>query len=207
MMDATDSSSDRQPPPVYTIGYGARSMEAFIGVLQEHGIAYLIDIRSAPYSRYKPEFSKAALERELQRHVIRYVYMGDSLGGQTDNPDDRNARGKIDYERVAQREDYRAGIERVRSAYAQGLRVVLMCSEGKPEMCHRSGLVGKSLAELEIEVVHIDENDELQSQKAVILRRRGGQYELFPLSDTSRKRYPIGGRSQARMTAEDDDDA
>ncbi len=71
--------------PIYTIGYGSRSIEQFIEVLQQHEIAYLIDVRSAPYSRYKPEFSKEALEAKLQQHRIRYVFMGDTLGG---HPDD-----------------------------------------------------------------------------------------------------------------------
>ena len=71
--------------PIYTIGYGSRSIEQFIEVLQQHEIAYLIDVRSFPYSRYKPEFSKEALEVKLQQHRIRYVFMGDTLGG---HPDD-----------------------------------------------------------------------------------------------------------------------
>ncbi|WP_238194056.1 DUF488 domain-containing protein, partial [Methylobacterium frigidaeris] len=57
--------------PIYTIGYGSRSIEEFIEVLHQHEIAYLIDVRSAPYSRYKPEFSKAALVKELEQHDIR----------------------------------------------------------------------------------------------------------------------------------------
>ena len=39
-----------------------------------------------------------------------------------------------------------------------------MCSEGKPEQCHRSKLIGASLDEEEIPVIHIDENDEQQTQ-------------------------------------------
>ena len=34
-----------------------------------------------------------------------------------------------------------------------------MCSEGKPEMCHRSKLIGATLDELGIPVLHIDEDD------------------------------------------------
>ena len=68
--------------PIYTIGYGSRSIEEFVEVLQRFDIAYLVDVRSAPYSRYKPEFSKAELAAELQRFGIRYLFMGDTLGGQ-----------------------------------------------------------------------------------------------------------------------------
>ena len=71
--------------PIYTIGYGSRSINQFIRVLKEHAIAYLIDVRSTPYSRYKPEFSKQELGRRLQKHGIRYLFMGDVLGGQPDD--------------------------------------------------------------------------------------------------------------------------
>ena len=85
--------------PIYTIGYGSRSIAELIEVLHQHEIAYLIDVRSAPYSRYKPEFSKAPLANELERHGIRYVFMGDTLGGR---PDDETCyvNGKVDYEKV-----------------------------------------------------------------------------------------------------------
>ena len=42
--------------------------------------------------------------------------------------------------------------------------MVLMCSEGKPEMCHRSKLIAASLIELGIPVAHIDEHDTLRGR-------------------------------------------
>lgn len=175
--------------PIYTIGYGARSIQALIDTLKAHQIAYLIDVRSAPYSRYKPEYSKHALAAELERQGIRYVFMGDQLGGRPDDPD-CYVDGKVDYARVKEKPFYQAGLERLRTAAAQDAQVVLLCSEGKPEMCHRSKLIGASLDEMGIEVRHIDENDQLQSQDAVIARITGGQLGLFgPMEFTSRKRY------------------
>ena len=53
--------------PIYTIGYGSRSIVELIEVLQQHQVAYLIDVRSVPYSRYKPEFSKKPLANELEQ--------------------------------------------------------------------------------------------------------------------------------------------
>lgn len=183
--------------PIFTIGYGARTIAAFLELLGGHEIGYLIDIRSSPYSRYKPEFGREALERELRRHGIRYVYLGQQLGGRPADPDCYLAAGnegedgrKVDYEKVKQKAFYQQGLERVKSAYDQQLRVVLMCSEGKPENCHRSKLIGASLAAMAIPVAHIDENDELQSQAAVINRLTAGQLSLFgETSFTSRKRY------------------
>ena len=193
------------PSPVYTIGYGARSIEAFLDVLRAHEIVYLVDIRSAPYSRFKPEFSKGALEAELTRQGVRYVYMGDQLGGRPDDPD-CYVDGKVDYERVKSKAFYQTGIERLQKALARGARFAIMCSEGKPENCHRSKLIGESLLALNIPVLHIDENDTLVDQEAVILRLTGGQLSLFgDLTFTSRKRYgePVSGDAEEWEDADD----
>lgn len=174
--------------PLYTIGYGARDISSLIAVLQKYAIAYLIDIRSRPYSRYKPEFSKQPLAERLQQAGIRYVYMGDTLGGQPDDPA-CYVDGKVDYEKVQEQPFYLRGLERLREAERQGLRVVLMCSEGRPEQCHRSKLIGKSLEAAGIPVAHIDENDQEVTQKDVMLRLHAGQQTLFDLSYVSRKKY------------------
>ena len=175
--------------PIYTIGYGARDIDGFIDVLHRYDIVFLIDIRSSPYSRFKPEFSKAALEKALAQHDVRYVFMGDLLGGQ---PKDEAcySDGKVDYEKVRGMSFYLTGIQRLQSAFAQQQRVALMCSEGKPETCHRSKLIGESLQTLGIPVMHIDEKDNAKDQSEIISRLTGGQLSLFGQHGfTSRKRY------------------
>jgi uncharacterized protein (DUF488 family) len=87
---------------------------------------------------------------------------------------------------------FQRGLERLREAQRQGLRVALMCSEGKPEQCHRSKLIGKSLEKEGVAVAHVDENGEELAQDAVMLRLHGGQQSLFDLDYTSRKRYAPG---------------
>lgn len=126
--------------PLYTLGYGARSLDEFVELLNCHRIGYLIDVRSSPYSRFKPEFSKEALAREIAQHNVRYLYMGNVLGGR---PDDSSCYqdGKVDYETIKTKEWYQQGLERLVRAFEQQLRVVIMCSEGKPEHCHRSKLL------------------------------------------------------------------
>lgn len=164
--------------PIYTIGYGSRSIEDFIEVLQQYQIAYLIDVRSVPHSSYKPEFSKRPLGHALERHDIRYVYMGDLLGGK---PDDESCyvNGIVDYEKVKNAEFFQRGIQRLHTAFSQQQRVALMCSEGKPEQCHRTKLIALTLTTQELPVVHIDENSELATQEDVIERITGGQMSLF----------------------------
>lgn len=178
--------------PLYTIGYGAREIADFIAVLQANQIAYLIDVRTKPYSRYKPDFSKDSLEMHLRANGIRYIFMGDTLGGMPDDPDCYDDDGKVAYDKVAQKAFYLKGIGRLQDAWQQQLRVAIMCSEGKPENCHRTKLIAKTLVADNILISHIDENDELVSQEEVMLRLNKNQPSLFGedfFQHTSRKRH------------------
>lgn len=175
--------------PIFTIGYGARSLDAFFAVLKSHHIAYLIDVRSAPYSKFKPEFSKNALKQAAKQAGLQYVYMGEALGGQPIDPtcyDD----GKVVYDRVKELPTFKKGITRLQAAHDQGLRVAVMCSEGRPERCHRTVLIGEILTELGINVEHIDESDQLITHDDALSRRSAGQLSLLDDPEfRSRKRY------------------
>ncbi len=193
-------SGDREVP-IFTIGYGARSLDAFFAVLKAFRIGYLVDIRSAPYSRYKPEFSKNALHETATQAGLRYVYMGEALGGLPKDPTCYD-EGKVLYDRVKERAFFKEGIARLRRARDKGLRVAIMCSEGKPEQCHRTALIGQSLTDLGIAVAHIDENDKIITQEEALGRRSGGQLSLLDDPEfRSRKRY---SRQQDTEDAKDD---
>jgi len=188
-----------QKIPIYTIGYGNRSIEEFVELLQRYEIKFLVDIRSQPHSRFKPEFSRDALEKRLKQHHIRYISMGDALGGRPKDPscyvDDR-----VDYARVREKPFYQKGISYLHTAWEKQLHVALMCSEAKPQECHRSKLIGNTLIEQDIEVMHIDEAGEIKTQQEINQILTHGQLPLFdqePLTTLSekiglsRKRYPF----------------
>ncbi len=177
---------------LFTIGYGARTLDEFLATLKANRIEYIIDVRTAPYSKFKQEFSRDVLEKALEQVGVRYVFMGDTLGGQ---PKDQacHTDGRIDYDKVRAQPFFQSGIERLRKASAQQRRVALMCSEGRPEQCHRSKLIGEALAAAGIAVWHIDEAGALLTQTQVIDRLTNGQMDLFGQgSFTSRKRYGPG---------------
>jgi uncharacterized protein (DUF488 family) len=185
----SDSPTAAERTPVYTIGYGARTLDDFISALKTNRIEYLVDVRSAPYSKFKPEFSKDWLQRHLEQVGIRYLFMGDMLGGQPKDPS-CHTEGKVDYEKVRAQPFFHAGLERVKKAFQRECRVALMCSEGRPEQCHRSKLIGEVLSEEGVPVLHIDHDGELVTQRDVIGRLTQGQMDLFGgPSFTSRKRY------------------
>ena len=158
--------------PIYTIGYGDRSLDDWAAVLNAHDIHYLIDIRSVPYAGHKPEFSGPSLAETLRSHGIRYVFMGDMLGAHPDDPECYD-NGQVSYRRLEQMDFYRQGIDSLQKAFAQDLRIVLMDEAARPQHSHRSQLIGATLTTLGIPVLHIDENDELASQTEVMTRLRG----------------------------------
>lgn len=187
-----DSPASGDGPTLHTIGYGARTLDQLIAALKANHIEYLLDVRTSPYSKFKPEFAREPLEAALKAHAIRYVFMGDTLGGQPRDPD-CYTDGKVDYDKVRQQPFFQAGLERLRKAHEQRVRAALMCSEGRPEQCHRSKMIGEALAAAGLPVRHIDEDGQPLTQTQVMDRLTGGQFDLFGgPSLTSRKRYGPG---------------
>jgi len=175
--------------PILTIGYGSRTIEEFIAALKANGVKYLIDVRTSPYSKFKPEFTKEPLQASLERAEIRYLFMGDSIGGQP-RDSDCQTDGKVDYDKVRAQAFFQEGIQRLKKAFEQQCHAALMCSEARPEQCHRSKLIGEALVSAGIPVSHIDEDGAVLTQTEVIDRLTKGQLDLFGQpSFTSRKRY------------------
>lgn len=164
--------------PIYTIGHGSRGAEELVGLLKKYHIAYLIDVRSVPYSKHHQQFSKNNIETLLTTNGIRYVFMGDALGGRPTDPS-CYTYGQVDYNIVKTKDFFKAGIERLKAAYALDLPVAIMCSERNPAECHRTKLIGSVLAENNIVVKHITETGTLKDQAQVMNEASGGKSRLF----------------------------
>ena len=164
---------------IFTIGYGARSMDEFVEALTAAGAEYLVDVRSAPYSRFKPEFSQDPLAARLEREGIRYVFMGDVLGGRPDDPSCYGPDGRVDYERCRHRPAFQDGLASLEAGWEGGHRIVLMCSEGKPHECHRTKLVAEELVRMGVPVSHIDERGVERSHESVMELITDWQGTLF----------------------------
>ncbi|MCY4644491.1 MAG: DUF488 domain-containing protein [Bacteriovoracales bacterium] len=176
---------------ILSIGYGNRSFESFLNLLKENSIKFLVDLRSKPYSKYNPSFSKDRLRMLLRSNDISYVFMGDSLGGL---PQDSTCYvdGRVSYKKVEERDFYESGIKRLLVAHEKKINLIIMCSEMKPWECHRSKLIGETLAKYYIDLKHIDENGNLLSQKDVMSKLKNTQPSLFKFESeglTSRKKY------------------
>jgi uncharacterized protein (DUF488 family) len=159
--------------PIYTIGYGNRPIEEFVALLRRYEIEYLVDVRSHPYSRYRPEFRKEDLQAYLELFGIQYVFAGDQLGGRPRDTDCYTGT-QVDYDKLRKKDFYQAGIERLQMAWAQDARMALMCAELRPQHCHRALLIGQTLADRSFTVLHIDGSGELKTQAEVMLSAQTG---------------------------------
>lgn len=165
--------------PVLMVGYGLREVDELIELLRLHRVEYLGDVRSVPFSRHRPGFSKAPLERALRDAKIRYVFLGDALGGRPADPSCYDGEGHVDYAQCRVSPAFESGIERVCSAAAQGHRLVLMCSEARPADCHRTKLLAEMLVERGVHVQHLDEHGELVEHAEIAVQLRGPQLSLI----------------------------
>jgi uncharacterized protein (DUF488 family) len=68
-------------PELFTLGHSNHPLEAFLELLGSHEVAAIADVRSRPFSRFVPHFSKERLERRLAEEGIGYLYLGAELGG------------------------------------------------------------------------------------------------------------------------------
>jgi len=139
---------------IYTIGHGSRSFDEVAEVLQRHGVAMLVDVRSQPFSRHAPDFVKHRLETLAAAAGIGYRWMGDVLGGRPADPTRLDAEGQVDAEAMRDAPAYRAALDVV-GTMAAGAGIALLCAEQDPERCHRATLLAPDLAALGHRVSHL----------------------------------------------------
>jgi len=158
---------------IFSIGHGTKPIARLVAELKSYEIAYLVDIRSFPYSTFHPQHNQDVFRRAMEQAGITYGYLGDLLGG---FPEDRTcySDGQVDYWILRDKEYFRRGMERIRTAWQQGYRICLMCSENDPSICHRTRLIGVELQKEGIEMHHIVAQGQAKSQSQLIAELTGG---------------------------------
>lgn len=147
---------------VFTIGHSNHTLETLVELLREHGVDALADVRSAPYSRFNPQFNREPLAASLKVEGIAYVYLGRELGGRPVDRECYDDEGRVLYDRVAATETFRSGLERVVDGAAR-FRIALMCAEKEPLHCHRTLLVAHELERRGVGVAHIHADGRMES--------------------------------------------
>lgn len=152
---------------IYTIGHSKHTLEKLVQLLKDNGVTMLVDVRTAPYSRFCPWFNKDDLEFELPRRQVQYQFAGKHLGGRPSDaslyksnkiPEEEGVDylHEVNYPEIMKRPWFEQAIERLLETAEQEV-VAILCSEENPADCHRHHLIARYLLEYypEIEVIHI----------------------------------------------------
>lgn len=126
---------------LYSLGHSTKTFDEFVELITSAKITTLVDIRRFPRSRRHPHFARERLEERLE---IDYLWLGDELGGFREP----------DYETWMRTPDFERGIVRLEELAREGAVVGFMCSEGRPEKCHRR-FVAERLASRSNDVWHL----------------------------------------------------
>jgi uncharacterized protein (DUF488 family) len=180
---------------VWTIGHSNHPSERLIAMLADAQIAYVIDVRSYPYSRIAPQHNRDRLAHLLAAHQIGYLYLGEQLGGRPENPAHYDPEGHALYRPMSEQPEFRSALDRVVSG-ATDHRIALLCSEARPTHCHRRLLVGKVLAEHGLHLHHILSDGSVQSEDTVILPAQSAQRSLLEEQDPWRSTQSVSHRAR-----------
>lgn len=153
----TDGSRNTE---LLTLGHSTHSIERFIALLRGAGATAVADVRSSPYSRYSPQYSKDALRSALSEAGIAYTFLGEEFGARsTDSFCYRN--GKVQYSKLAQSSPFADGIQRVFEG-SMKYRIAFVCAEKDPIECHRALLVARAFSDRGKSVSHIHSDGTLE---------------------------------------------
>lgn len=150
---------------IFTIGHSNQTPEIFLKLLLDARIEVLVDVRSVPSSKWVTFANKENLKPLIESANIKYIYLGDLLGGRPQDTDlvDRQ-NGKADYELIRKKEYYQHGIVQLTRLLEQH-RVCIMCAEEDPNHCHRNLLVAESLRQNGVKILHIRGNGQVQTDE------------------------------------------
>ena len=178
---------DTPPSILWTIGHSTRPLDELIGLLHEHGITWLVDVRTVPRSGHNPQFNAETLPANLGAQNITYVHLA-ALGGlrhahkDSVNTGWRNAgfRGYADYMQTA---EFARGLQELIALGGQGT-VAIMCAEAVPWRCHRS-LIADALVVRGIGVRHIMGAGKFHAHKLTPFARPDGEHVTYPSVSTA----------------------
>lgn len=139
-------------PTLFTVGHSNHTLDNFLALLKRHDVTAVADVRSHPYSARLSQFNREELSAALEAARIKYVFLGKELGARRDEQQSYDG-DRACYERIAELDSFRAGLDRLRKG-AREFRVALLCAEKEPLDCHRTVLVGRHLRS-EFDIRHI----------------------------------------------------
>jgi uncharacterized protein (DUF488 family) len=190
------------PQEILTVGHSNHSIEDFIILLKNQSVQVVADVRSAPYSRFHPQFNRGSVDAYLLNAGMDYVFMGDQLGAR---PADQVCYkdGRVDFRGLENSPNFQDGLCRLIQA-AHLRRVSLMCAERDPIECHRMVLISRALSRKGVPVKHVLSNGRLESNEDAERRLvkqldiQGSLFEpILTLPELIEKAYEVQGQKIA----------
>ncbi|MEJ7624652.1 MAG: DUF488 domain-containing protein [Pyrinomonadaceae bacterium] len=135
---------------LYTIGHSRHPFSYFLGLLQQHHVEFVCDVRAFARSRW-PQFNGLVLQELLNENGIGYEHIPETGGKNKPSP-----------------ADLEWGVNRI-IEMTSDVTTAMMCSESKPlsdhkiprANCHRVGMLAPMLRAKGVErIIHILPNGE-----------------------------------------------
>lgn len=155
--------------PIFTAGYGNLGFEGFIERIRGLGATHLVDVRRQPGSRYWTDFCRPRLDALVAAEGLRYVWLGDAIGGIGDREVPAGQDGQPDYRVIWREAAFQRGLDRVVEAAGKpGWVICLMCGCLRPAGCHRGFLIGPALLDRGVELMHVEGDGRLVGQRSLL---------------------------------------
>lgn len=155
---------------MYTVGHSTRTLNEFLTLFRAYGIEALVDVRRWPTSRRSPHFSGESLEKALAEDGIRYVWMGEALGGYRreglgeGSPNKGwSSGGYRNYADHALSEEFQRALKKLHQL-SETCKIAIMCAEKHYWRCHRR-IISDHLVARGIRVVHIVDMDQTRRHR------------------------------------------
>jgi len=129
-------NDDENQPKIWSVGHSNKLYFELARLLKSAAIQTVVDCRTRPYSRW-PQFGRERLTKLLEADGIVYEFRGSNIGGY-----DTNEAESETLDELAERA-------------ASGERIALLCSEGKPQDCHRGQKLAPELESRNVIVEHL----------------------------------------------------
>lgn len=149
---------------IISIGYSCFKITEIIDLLRSYRTEVLFDVRSTPYSKRFSYTNRENIEQELSSAGMKYVFIGDSFGGRSKDPNMYTDK-VIDYTKVVSGEAYLQTKYKILKLLENGVSICLMCMEKDPIDCHRAIMIGRDFSKKGIIVHHIVEDGSTISQR------------------------------------------
>jgi len=149
---------------LFTIGHSSLTPAVFLQTLLRFQIQTLVDVRSKPQSFRFPHFNQTDLEQLLSQAGIRYLFLGEELGGRPDDRDAYREDGLVNYRARRKSFAFQSGIERLLRE-TEHTTLALMCAEEDPLLCHRFLMICPELVAAGLQPLHIRKGGSIETQQ------------------------------------------